>query len=123
MDNLEALQLLEEIDMIRVKSGLNRMDENSRRDFLKKMGVGAAAAAGVGAAALDTSGVGITDFITGEDAQKFNGALDSFGDEINKYQALSQQRPNQAPQIINSINDQFVNLKKQFDQIIRKKEG
>ena len=52
MDNSEALALLEEMDTIRVKAGLTRMDENSRRDFLKKMGAGAVAA---GAAAAGIS--------------------------------------------------------------------
>ncbi len=53
MDNSEALQLLEELDQIRVKAGMPRMDENSRRDFLKKMGAGAA---GLGAAAVGLGG-------------------------------------------------------------------
>ena len=44
MDNSEALQLLEELDTIRAKAGLPRMDEVSRRDFLKRAGAGAAAA-------------------------------------------------------------------------------
>ena len=52
MDNSEAHALLEEMDTIRVKAGLTRMDENSRRDFLKKMGAGAVAA---GAAAAGIS--------------------------------------------------------------------
>ena len=51
MDNSEALQLLEELDTIRAKAGLPRMDEVSRRDFLKRAGAGAATAA-AGAAGM-----------------------------------------------------------------------
>ena len=44
MDKKDALALLEDINTIRKKSGLEPLDEVSRRDFMKRAGAGAAAA-------------------------------------------------------------------------------
>lgn len=61
MDEQEGQRLLEEVDDIRVRSGLPRLDEASRRDFMKTLGKGAAAGAAMaampGAAKADTSKV------------------------------------------------------------------
>ncbi len=40
MNTNDAYELRDEMDTIRVKAGLSRMNEATRRDFLKKMGAG-----------------------------------------------------------------------------------
>jgi len=67
MDNSEALQLLEELDQIRVNAGMPRMDEVSRRDFMKKMGAGAVAAGATaaGMAPGTAQGAGSREYIQG----------------------------------------------------------
>jgi len=49
MDKREASAFLEELDEIRVRAGLPRLDEASRREFLKTMGRGVAAGAAMAA--------------------------------------------------------------------------